>query len=249
MEEKKISTAYRIVKGLIRAFYLRIKVEGIENLPDEPVIIVANHAQLHGPLCCELYFPNPKYTWCAAEMMKLNEVPGYAFQDFWSQKPKRSQWYYRLASYAIAPLCVLLFNNADTIGVYRDARVLSTFRSTLNRLQEGANVIIFPEEDKKHNHIIYEFQEGFVDIARMYHRKTGREIRFVPMYIAPRMKKMFLGKPVQFCPENPVDAERRRICDCMMSAITDIACGLPEHTVVPYRNIPKRLYPKNTLKR
>ena len=31
-----------------------------------------------------------------------------------------------------------------------------------------------------------------------------------------------------------------------MDSITDIACHLPEHTVVPYRNIPKKFYPKNT---
>ena len=30
-----------------------------------------------------------------------------------------------------------------------------------------------------------------------------------------------------------------------MNEITDIACNLPEHTVVPYRNIPKKYYPSN----
>ena len=33
-----------------------------------------------------------------------------------------------------------------------------------------------------------------------------------------------------------------------MGEITNIACNLPEHIVVPYRNIPKHLYPKNTQK-
>ena len=31
----------------------------------------------------------------------------------------------------------------------------------------------------------------------------------------------------------------------MKDAITEMAASLPEHTVIPYRNIPKRLYPKN----
>lgn len=246
MDEKKISPTFKVVKGLLRLFYPRIGIDGTENLPDEPAIIVANHAQLHGPICSELYFPGKKYTWCAAEMMKLKEVPEYAFQDFWSQKPKRSQWYYRLASYAIAPLSALIFNNADTIGVYRDARIISTFRATLAGLQEGANIIIFPERDSRHNHIVYDFQEGFVDVARLYYRKTGKAVSFVPMYIAPRMRKMVLGEPVRFCADNPIEQERRRICDSMMAGITELACALPEHKVVPYRNISKRQYPKNT---
>ena len=40
-------------------------------------------------------------------------------------------------------------------------------------------------------------------------------------------------------------ALRRAICDYLMDAITDIACNLPEHTVIPYRNIAKKYYPSN----
>lgn len=40
--------------------------------------------------------------------------------------------------------------------------------------------------------------------------------------------------------------ERKRICDALMDDITAMALSLPEHTVVPYPNIPKKQYPKNT---
>ena len=39
--------------------------------------------------------------------------------------------------------------------------------------------------------------------------------------------------------------ERARICDTLMERITVLGCAAPEHTVVPYRNIPKRDYPSN----
>ena len=39
---------------------------------------------------------------------------------------------------------------------------------------------------------------------------------------------------------------RARICAGLMDRITAMAAALPPHTVVPYRNIPKRDYPKNT---
>lgn len=222
-----------------------MEVCGSENLPDEPVIIVANHSQMNGPIACELCFPENRYTWCMAQMMTLKEVPAYAFQDFWSQKPKAVQWYYRLASYIIAPLSVLIFNNANTIPVYKDARTLTTLRTTLNRLLEGANVVIFPEEDQKYNNIIYRFQEGFVDVARLYHKKTGKELCFVPMYIAPKLKQLHFGKPIRYCSENPAVQERSRICEHLMYEITHVATSLPLHTVIPYRNIPKRDYPTN----
>lgn len=245
MSEKKVSTAFKVVKLLIKLFYIKMEVVGTENLPNEPVMIVGNHTQMNGPIACELYFPEKRYTWCAAQMMKLNEVPAYAYQDFWSGKPKRSRWFYKIASYLIAPLSVFVFNNANTIAVYKDNRAFSTFKNTVIKLQEGNNIVVFPEHDKKHNNIVYDFQDKFIDIARLYYKKTGKELAFVPLYIAPNLKKMYLGKSIRFCASAPMDEERRRICDYLMSEITDIARNLPLHTVVPYRNIPKKYYPKN----
>jgi len=181
-------------------------------------------------------------------MMRLKDVPEYAFRDFWSQKPKWTHPFYKLLSCIIAPLSVCVFNNARTIGVYHDARILSTFKNTVKMLQEGKSVVIFPEHDVKHNHIVYDFQDKFIDIARLYDKKTGKELCFVPMYIAPKLKKLCLGKPIRFRPDEPMDAERGRICHYLMDEITAIAESLPEHRVIPYRNIPKKDYPSNISK-
>jgi len=244
-KKKKVSPLYKVVAWLVWFFYPKIKTLGAENLPDEPVLIIGNHTQMNGPIACEFHLPVERYTWCAAQMMKFKEVPGYAFEDFWSQKPGYTHWFYRILSYLITPLAVLLFNNANTIPVYHDARVLSTFRTTMEKLEEGASVVIFPEQDIKYNHILYDFQRGFVDIARMYYRKTGKQVCFVPLYIAPALKKMYLGKPIRYCAANPAEEERERICRCLMEEITRMACALPRHRVVPYRNIPKKDYPYN----
>ena len=106
--------------------------------------------------------------------------------------------------------------------------------------------MIFPEYNRKYNNIIYDFQDKFIDLARFYYKKTGNALSFVPMYIAPNLKTVFYGKPIRFDPSAPIEAERQRIKDYLMREITNIAVGLPEHTVVPYRNIRKKDYPKNT---
>ena len=245
MKKEKTSVVYRFIKWIVQRVYPKIEVVGIENLPAEASIIVGNHTQMNGPIAAELYCPGEHYSWCAGQMMHLQDVPGYAFQDFWSQKPKWTHPFYKLLSYIIAPLSVCIFNNAHTIGVYHDTRIVGTFKTTVKRLQEGNHVVIFPEHDVKYNHIIYDFQDKFIDVAKLYYKRTGKELAFVPLYIAPKLKKMVLGKPIRFCASNPMDAERRRICDYLMQEITEIAVSLPEHTVIPYRNIPKKLYPGN----
>jgi hypothetical protein len=56
---------------------------------------------------------------------------------------------------------------------------------------------------------------------------------------------MYLGKPIRFCAANPIEEERARIREYLMEAITGIAVSLPEHTVVPYNNIPRKQYLSN----
>lgn len=245
MDTKKTSVLYRLIKWLVWLFYPKLEVEGEENLPPEPAILVGNHAQMNGPIAAELYCPGSHYTWCAGQMMHLKEVPAYAYQDFWSGKPRWSRPFYKLLSYLIAPLSVCVFNNANTIGVYRDARILSTFKNTVKRLQEGNHVVIFPEGGGEYNHILTEFQDKFIDIAKLYYKKTGRELPFVPMYLAPKLRKLYLGKPIFFRADAPMEEERQRIREYLMAEITQMAVSAPEHTVVPYHNIPKKQYPSN----
>ena len=236
---------FRVIKWAVRCVYPKMEVVGQENLPDEPVVIVGNHCQMNGPIVGELYIPGQPYIWCAGQMMHLEDVPAYAFRDFWSQKPKWTHPFYKLLSYIIAPLSVCIFNNARTIGVYHDTRIITTFKNTVKCLSAGKSVVIFPEHDEKYNHILYDFQDKFIDVARLYHKRTGREIAFVPMYIAPKLKKVCFGAPVRFCATEPMDTQRSRICRYLMDEITDMARSLPEHTVVPYRNIPRKQYPSN----
>ncbi len=243
MKRTKSYPVYQFIKFWVRLFYPKLKVVGAENLPQAPALIVGNHCQMHGPIGCELYFPGERYTWCAGQMMHLKDVPDYAYQDFWSHKPKCVRWFYKLLSYVIAPISVCVFNNANTIAVYRDSRIISTFKNTVKTLQDGSSVVVFPECYEEYNHIVHTFQENFVDIAKLYYKRTGRHLPFVPLYICPQRRELHIGKPVFFDPEKPMDSQRHEICVYLMDAITDMATALPRHRVVPYPNMAKKDYP------
>lgn len=237
-----------ILRAAIRALYPAPEFTGLENLPqDRPCIIVGNHSQTYGPFYMELYLPCERAIWCAGELMHLKEVPGYAFRDFWSKKPRWCRWAYRLFAYAAAPLSVCILKYAHCIAVYRDNRVMTTMRESLKRMKEGANIVIFPEHEVPVNNIVWEFQEGFVNLASLYARQTGEPIAFVPMYIAPRLRRVSFGRPVAFDAAAAPREEGHRVCLALMDAITKLALALPPHVVVPYPNLPKDRYPMNTL--
>lgn len=236
---------YKFVWRLVWIFYPRYTIEGLENLPEEPSIVVGNHSQMHGPIFSELYFPGKRSIWCAGQMMHAKEVPEYAYHDFWDEKPAILHPLFHLISYIIAPLISAIMRCGDTIAVYHDTRVISTFRTTIQKLNEGDHIIIFPECKKGYNQILCAFQENFIDVAKLYYKKTGKEVSFVPMYLAPKLKKAYFGKPIRYDSTQPIAAERARICKELMESITSIAESLPEHIVVPYPNIPKKEYRTN----
>ena len=244
---KKLSYGvYRAVVFIARRLFPSPTLEGVENLPEGPCVIVGNHAQMYGPIAARLYVPGDPLIWCTAEMMHLEEVPDYAYRDFWSMKPKTVRWFYRLLSYVIAPISVCVFTNARCIGVYRDMRLTNTLRETLRGLQAGASVVIFPEHGVAHNRVVCDFQEGFVNLGQLFARRTGEALSFVPMYVAPRLRKVVFGAPVRYQTGANPEAERRRVCDALMDAVTALAVAQPRHRMVPYLNLPRRQHPYNT---
>ena len=245
MSQDKPSALYKFLYKIVGLVYRPFTVVGRENLPAESCVIVGNHSQLHGPLGMEFYAARPRFTWCNHEMMSFKEAPNYTFTDFWSKKPASVRWLFKIVSYLIAPLCVLLFNNAKTIPVYHDNRLLETFRQSVKRLEEGNDVVIFPECYTPHNNIVYDFQKGFAETALFYRRKTGRDLSFVPMYLCPARREIHYGKPVTFDSSKPPKEETEAVRVYLMDAITAMAVALPRHRVVPYPNKPKKEYPYN----
>ena len=244
MERKRNVLFYKFIRNTVWLVYPKIKVEGIENLPKDGAIVVGNHSQMNGPIMGELYFPGKFSIWCIAEMMDHKLVPAYAYKDFWSNKPKSVRWFYKILSYIIAPISECIFTNADTIPVYKDKRIINTFKESSQKLQEGYSVVVFPEDYDEHNNIVHEFQRGFVNVAKMYYKETGKDIPFVPLY--PKLKKMIIGKPIMYNHEANAKEEQERICNYLMDEISEIAYNLPTHIVVPYPNISKKDYPVST---
>ncbi len=233
------------IRKAVDLIYPKMELVGLENLPEEASILVGNHAQVHGPIITEERLPFDHYTWCVAQMMNKSEVAEYAYADFWSKKPKYIRWLYWLVSRIIPGFASYILSHGQTIPVYRDSRCIATFRKTMEKLEEGYHIVIYPEHNVPYNNILWEFEDRFIDVARFYYKKTGNCLQFVPVYLAPKLRKIFLGTPIRFQPEQPMAQERERIRLALMESITQIASAQPLHTVVPYPNISKKGYPKS----
>lgn len=241
MLKPKKKRLLNFLEGIVKIFYRKRKMIGEENIPEEPCILVGNHSQMHSPIATELFLKN-KLIWCDGPMMNRKEIPEYTSRVFWGNKPKSVKWFYKLLGHLMARPAAFVLGNADTIGVYRDARLITTFNDTVEALSKGINIVIFPENEFEFNEIVDNFNLKFVDVARLYYKATGKSVCFVPMYHAVKLKKIVYGKPIRFNPTMPNIEQRTVICDYLKEEITRIAKELPRHKVVPFNNVGKKNY-------
>lgn len=237
--------SYKVIRSIVRFFYPKLKINNIEHLPSEPCVIVSNHCQLFGPIAYELFFPEEKSIWCASELCDRKKVKDFAYNDFFKYKSKKLKWWYKFLSFLMTPIFPYLFSNADTIPVYRDFLAVKTLRDSVKALEEGKNIIIFPESFEEYNNIVNRFNEGFVDIAKLYKKRTGKTLAFVPIYLAPKLKSAYMGEAIYFNAGNDIKEERKKISEYLTFTITKIAESLPRHKVVPHNNIQKKYYKYN----
>jgi hypothetical protein len=241
MENKPL--LYRFIKVIVTTFFRKRKYIGIENLPNEACLVIGNHAQMNGPLASECYYPRKNKTWCIGQMMNIKEAPSYSYDDFWPNKNWFNKPIYKVLSYIISPIMVYVLSKADTIAVYKDSRIITTFKHTVEELANGNHIIVFPENPNPYNEILNDFQDKYIDIAKLYYKKYGKLLNFVPMYNCPDLKKLVIGKPIQFNPDMDMAEQRLSINNYLKNEITTIAKDLPRHKVYPYANIRKKNYP------
>ena len=246
MEQQKLNNKYR-KKGVVYkfcAFFIRMaykqpKYIGLENIPKEPCIAIGNHAQMHGPVNAELYFPTKKLIWCDGPMMVRKEFPKYAYSNFWGGKVGIFK---KAFAHLIAPIITKIFRDADALSVYRDMRIVKTYKASAQALSEGINIVILPECPEEYNEITNKFNEYFVDTARYYYKAEQKELSFVPTYYCREHGIMLFGNPIKFDSKAPIEEERKRICQYLMDEITSLAKSIEVHKVIPFNAVSKKEY-------
>lgn len=231
-------------------FFASIKYHGTtilneKKLSKRDIVIVSNHAQLNGPIIGEILLPKNCFIWANGQMFKKEDVAEYAMEDFFPYKSKWLRPIYKLAAKMLSYLLPGIMANARAVPVYRDMRIVSTFRESVRLLEGGNSLLIFPECHQPNNNIINKLQTNFVDVARFYYRRTGRELTFLPMYISPTLKLCTIGEGIKYNSKGDIELERERITDYLDLEITRLGRSLPKHTVIPFDNISSKEYITN----
>lgn len=205
-----------------------------EELTDEPVVYLCNHSGAHGPAYATLYFNEPKTMWLIAYALDKKNNANFFFHDFFFGKTKKHPFFTKVLSKLVSIALTPLLKGTDHIPVYHDARMMGTFRQSVDALKNGKSVVIFPECPTKYSEFVNDLYSGFADLARSYYAATGKCIKFVPGYICHELHVVKFSQGYTYDPSINPKLQRKIISDYARDNIHRLASSLPKFTPAPF---------------
>ena len=95
-------------------------------------------------------------------------------------------------------------------------------------------MVIFPESPIEYSKNICELQSGFIDIARIYYNNTGKEIKFVPLFVVPSPNTMLIGDAISYDHTKNSKEDRKAFAHKLTVAIDELAETVPDHKLIPF---------------
>jgi hypothetical protein len=221
----------KIVALMLRPWF-RHQVIGTEKVQcgNEPVIFVANHGEVYGPIVTYLHLPFSFRPWIENKMLDRVQINQYLWIHTFSKiKPA---WLGRAILNLAGPFLSWLLNSAEPIPVFRgeSRALLKTVNLSVLALQEQDNLLLFPEDPTKSADGHYAptgvspFYTGFVSVARYYYRKTGKVITFYPVYMNQANRTLSFGDGVPYDPQGKNESDR--VSSSLMASMNQMA-GVP----------------------
>ncbi|NLI22360.1 MAG: hypothetical protein GX418_12555 [Clostridiales bacterium] len=217
-----LKMSYRLLRGLIRLCTYRMRPQWAVPFTGEPSVFVCNHAGALGPIdmCAKFPMADHLRPWMNAQVLSARETPAYVRQDYWWKPGARlAPLYNATLPYIAAAILPPVLRTAPAVPVYHDVRVMRTFRQSLKLLQEGEHLVIFPEQPSGFQAHHEALNRGFLQIAALYARATGKALAFWPVCIDYRRRVFHIAAPLRYDPARSLEAQSDELLAGMAAGI------------------------------
>lgn len=216
MKEKKVLLKrkwwFRFVKAMTKVRYKEPEFVYLGEKFDRGGIILSNHEGTDAPLSLELYSGAPLRMWGAHEMNSgLIKLYKYQSEVYYHEKKHWNIHLARLFCLIASPLTNMFYKGLGVISTYRDARFIKTVRESYQALDDGYNVVIYPEDSTKgYLEVLEGFYSGFATFAE-YCLKKGKDVPIYVTYFRKKDLKYIVAEPVFYSQLKAYGATKEQI--------------------------------------
>lgn len=188
---------FECVKKIMRLFIKETKFTYLGEELGERGIVLSNHEGTAAPLAFELYSKKNIKFWSAVEMNSgLVRMYKYQSRVFYHEKKHWNLFLARLFCLIASPLTNMFYKGLQLISIHKGVQFKQTINETIECLQRGQNIVIFPEiSDKGYLKELEGYHEGFVLLLQYCLKKEINAPIFVAYYQKDK-KEYIIDKPI-----------------------------------------------------
>lgn len=188
---------FRLLKWLTKGRYKRPTFVYLGEKFGNGGIILSNHEGTDAPMSLEMYCDKPVRMWGAHEMNSgLIKMYKYQTRVYYHEKKHWNLHLARLFCLLASPLTNLFYKGLNLISTYRDGRFMKTLRESIDALQNGENIVIFPEDSSKgYLEELEGFYKGFAALCELCAKK-GMDVPVYVTYLKKKERIYVVDKPV-----------------------------------------------------
>ncbi len=195
---KKGKPYFRFLKNIMRVRYKPTRFVYLgEQFPDGSLVL-SNHEGTDAPMALEMYLDRNFRLWGAHEMNSgLKLLYSYQTRVYYHEKKHWNIHLARLFCLIASPLTNLFYSGLDLISTYRDVRVVKTLKESLQTVEDGKSVVVFPEiSENGYLPELEGFHEGFAVFAEFCMKRRNLDLPIVVSYYQKTKNTYIFDKPV-----------------------------------------------------
>jgi len=216
---------YRFGRVVVRAVTRTRAVQHPEYLEDG-VVYISRHMDMHGPIRTMAYLPVQAHVWALSVFVDYKECfEQFSTYTFPSRYRWWPAWFTKALSDCLAWPLTRLMRDMEVVPVYRSQRdILKTMNKSMEYLLQGESLIIFPDiAYSSESAEVGDLYMGYLHLGRSYYRKTGKPLKFVPMYAPYHDAVLDVGEPLFLDPEKSYNEEKERVTAAIQNFFLDAA--------------------------
>ena len=202
-EEKKIKKErklwFRCLKNIMKMRYKKPQFIYLGEEFKTGGIILSNHEGTDAPMSLEIWNDAPIRMWGAHEMNSgLIKMYKYQSRVYYHEKKHWNLHLARLFCLIASPLTNMFYKGLNLISTYRDTRLMKTIKESIKAIEEGQNIVIYPENSEDgYLAELKGFHAGFVVLADTCLKK-GIDVPVYVTYYKKKENQYVIDAPIKY---------------------------------------------------
>lgn len=212
------------MQNIAKIILPRYRFERPPNLK-EPVVYVAHHQNLIGPISILAWLKYYVRTWVLGVFMNQEDAYHHYVNFTFTKRYGLPEPLAKLLAWPASHLVSWLTNSGDMIPVYRGSRdIIRTMEMSQEALGRGQDIMIFPDVDySSDNKKTSDIYEGFLHLEKKYYKETGKHLSFIPVFSDQNEKVVRVGNIIRFPGKEIFIKERKQIANEIRSELNRLA--------------------------